>query len=1010
MDANSIKEKNLKRFFEDIQAKNKTGITSNSIKIITYAITCLSDSCGLFIVGNNSYQLYKEVGLITKKKCLYIDTLYETEIYPKELNKGSIKETKKIEQRVGGGDVEMFFCEDNPGKRKVHVKNKSKKRIRIKKGEEISKKSFMNKAFDMGYENTDTTRYVGEISDRGGVVDVFAVNTNNPIRIEFFGNNIDTIRYYNPTSQLSIKEIESINIRSYKKSIKPIKSITYEEYIVNNNYKLLYVSIVENKYILASSPSKTINEYHIINTTPITSNEEIEKLTKDSMMYLDKDNAAIEKGVKIEKARVLKNEFVYEKLNDGAVLKYKTSESYNYTYKTVQKDANIHKYKWGDYITHEDFGVGVYRGIISKNKYDYINIEYKDGSSVMVSALKIYKICPYVGVPKPRLNSINDKKWNKKIQTTKTRIHEIINEMVVISNNRNRTRENEIVEDKYIDSELEKSFPYVETYDQKKAINDVYKDMSLPGLMDRIIIGDVGFGKTEVAIRASVRSVCSGGFVIVVVPTTILADQHYISFRGRLEKLGINVRMLSRFVSKKLRVKICNDILNKTVDILIGTHAVLSDDIPKKRLSLIVIDEEHKFGVAHKNKLLKIRQSLDVLTLSATPIPRTLQQSLLGIRDVTLIQTPPINRLPIKTRVLYKKWPHLKKLVERELFRDGQVYFVHNKIETLPVVYERLNSLFPNTKIAMAHGQMPSNELEEAVLSFFDGRVKILVCTSIIESGLDVTNANTILINDSHFFGLSQLYQIRGRVGRGNQQAYCYLIIPDVNSLSKEAVERLRALESSVDLGSGYNIALKDLEIRGSGNLFGYEQSGSVDKVGYHLYCKMFEQALETDKRVEFGVGSLKIVAFFNSSFEASYMPLSEDRIYFYQRIASTLSRSGLDKIESEVVDRFGVLSVGAKNMFYISQLRIVYNMSLVSKIDINRRSVVLSLNKNESVFFRDYFERLIENLSRAAINHSFKLGNNDSLYVEIPVDLNVPPTETALKCAEYFIYNKKND
>jgi transcription-repair coupling factor (superfamily II helicase) len=305
---------------------------------------------------------------------------------------------------------------------------------------------------------------------------------------------------------------------------------------------------------------------------------------------------------------------------------------------------------------------------------------------------------------------------------------------------------------------------------------------------------------------------------------------------------------------------------------------------------------------------------------------------------------------------------------------------------------------------------MPSNELEEVVLSFFDGSVKILVCTSIIESGLDVTNANTILINDSHFFGLSQLYQIRGRVGRGNQQAYCYLIIPDVNSLSKEAVERLRALESSVDLGSGYNIALKDLEIRGSGNLFGYEQSGSVDKVGYHLYCKMFEQALETDKRVEFGVGSLKISTFFNSSFEESYMPLSEDRIYFYQRLAVTLSRRDLDKIESEVVDRFGVLSVGAKNMFYVSQLRIVYNMSLVSKVDINRRSVVLYLNKNESVFFSDYFERLIDNLSRAAINHSFKHGNHDSLYVEIPVGLNVAPIEKALKCAEYFIYNKKND
>ena len=294
-------------------------------------------------------------------------------------------------------------------------------------------------------------------------------------------------------------------------------------------------------------------------------------------------------------------------------------------------------------------------------------------------------------------------------------------------------------------------------------------------------------------------------------------------------------------------------------------------------------------------------------------------------------------------------------------------------------------------------------------MSFFDGNVKILVCTSIIESGLDVTNANTILINDSHFFGLSQLYQIRGRVGRGNQQAYCYLIIPDVNSLSREAVERLRALESCVDLGSGYNIALKDLEIRGSGNLFGYEQSGSVDKVGYHLYCKMFERALVKNKRVESGVGSLKISAFFNSSFEESYMPLSEDRIYYYQRLAIALSGDELDKTESEVVDRFGVLAVGAKNMFDLSRLRLIYNASFVSKVDINKSSVVFTFNKNKSVLFKKYFDRLIENLRLASVGHSFKRGNHGSLCVEVPVGLGVVPVEAAFMCADYFIYNKKN-
>jgi len=1011
MSENKIKEKKIRGLFDDIKTKKKTSITSNSIKLIAYSVSCLGDNCGLFVVGNNSYQLYREVSAISTNKCLYIDTLYEAELYPSELNKNSVKEIKRTEQQIEGGGVSMFFCEDSPGKRRVHVNNKTKRNIKIKRGENIEKKDLVDGLGKLGYENTETTRYVGEISNRGGVVDVFPVNTNNPIRIELYGNNIDTIRYYNPSSQLSIKEIESISISSYKKDIKPYKTITYEEYINKNKYLVLYLSVVENKYIIANTSSKIIEQNHEINTSIITSYSELKTTPKDHIIYLDKELVIKDKDTHFSKPVEFKKDYLYERLGTGLVLKYgEISGSYMHKHKTTQKDTNTHNYKWGDYITHENFGVGVYRGIVSKNKYDYINIEYKDGSSVMVSTLKIHKICPYIGVPRPSLNSINDKKWNRGVQTTKERIFEIINEMVVINKNRTLSRINVVVEDRFIDNELQKSFPYVETLDQKKAIRDVYKDMSSPGLMDRIIIGDVGFGKTEVAIRAAVRAVCSGGFVIVVVPTTILADQHYISFKGRLESLGINVRMISRFISKRSRKKVCEEIVDKTVDILIGTHAVLSDIIPKNRLSLIIIDEEHKFGVSHKNKLLKIRRGLDVLTLSATPIPRTLQQSLLGIRDVTLIQTPPINRLPIKTRVLYKKWGYLKKLVARELFRGGQVYFVHNKIETLPVLYERLSLMFPKINVAMAHGRMPSNKLEEVVLSFFDGSVKILVCTSIVESGLDVTNANTILINDAHFFGLSQLYQIRGRVGRGNQQAYCYLIVPDFNSLSREAVERLRALESSVDLGSGYNIALKDLEIRGSGNLFGYEQSGSVDKVGYHLYCKMFERALVKNKRVESGVGSLKISAFFNSSFEKSYMPLSEDRIYYYQRLAVALSGDELDKIEGEVVDRFGVLVVSAKNMFDLSRLRLIYNMSFVSKIDINKSSVLFSFNKNKTVLFKKHFDRLIESLGLASVGHSFKRGNRGSLCVEVPVGPGVAPIETAFMCADYFIYNQKND
>jgi transcription-repair coupling factor (superfamily II helicase) len=417
---------------------------------------------------------------------------------------------------------------------------------------------------------------------------------------------------------------------------------------------------------------------------------------------------------------------------------------------TIKYDyENYSSYKWGDFITHIDYGVGIYRGLVKKQNKDYIKLEYANNATIHLSAQRLDLIAPLIGTKKPKTSDLGGKAWaSSKIKTRKN-IQNIICDMIAVNKNSLSRRETPYKKEDYLEGELAASFPYIETGDQASAIMDVYKDMTSPGLMDRLIIGDVGYGKTEIALRAAAKAAFSGVLVMVVVPTTILADQHYILFKNRLEKFGVTVAMLSRFITAKKQKDIIKNLHEKRIDILVGTHKLLSNNIPKKSLGLVIIDEEHKFGVSHKNKLLKIRQGLDVLTLSATQIHGALQQSLLGIRDVTLIQPPPINRLPIKTRVLYKKWSYLKKLVERELFRNGQVYFVHNKIETLPVVYERLRLMFPNINVAMAHGQMPSNKLEEVVLSFFDGNVKILVCTSIIESGLDVTNANTILVQTS---------------------------------------------------------------------------------------------------------------------------------------------------------------------------------------------------------------------------------------------------------------------
>ena len=999
----------IDRIAKELLSKKTTRINSNSLKVAVYIISKAGGISSLFIVGDNSYQLCQEVGAITNKSCTYEDVYYDNKIYPKELNKSSIKEKRRLEKIVRSGARGLVFCDALPKEIHIDVKNRVDVKKEIKIGDKINKEVFVKVVEELGYLRVDTTRYPGDISSRGGVVDVFSIKDNNPTRIDFFGDNIDSIRRFNPTSQLSIKELNIASIIAISKDINPLKSITYKDFLNKYNYKIIYLNIRGNDYILSNSLGVVVENTHTINTKKIIRNEEEINLKNVETIQVDGFGEIQNKNNTQDQKKDKKSEYEYEAISNKLMLKYKNELKKTFNTEKSDNLVSVHNYSWGDFITHEDFGVGLFRGIITKNKNDYIKVEYKNNSSVLVSIHKVYKICPYIGVPRPELNNISNKSWSTKTEKTKVSIKKIIEEMIVVNKNRDLTRINNIKSDKLIEGEVEKSFAYIETPDQIAAIKEIYEDMGTPGLMDRIIIGDVGFGKTEVALRAAVRCVVSGGFVLIVVPTTILADQHYISFRGRLENVGINVKMISRFVSAKNKKQICKSIVDKHTDILVGTHAVLSDDIPKNRLSLIIVDEEHKFGVRHKNKLLKMRRAIDVLTLSATPIPRTLQQSLLGIRDVSLIQTPPINRLPIKTRVLYKNWDHINSLIKHEFLRDGQVYFLHNRVETLPVVFKRLQLMFPAVNIAMAHGKMPSNKLEPIVLSFFSGRIKMLVCTSIIESGLDVSNANTIIINDAHLFGLSQLYQIRGRVGRSTRQAYCYLTIPDIKTLSGEAIQRLRAIESSVDLGSGYNIALKDLEIRGSGNLFGYEQSGSVYKVGYHLYCKMFERALQKSKGEDVFFPSLQINPYFSSSFNAEYMPLSEDRMYYYQRIASTFHLNELASLKVEVVDRFGRLPDDAKNIFLLAKLRILYTKSLVSKIDINKNSVIFTFQKNDGVSINSYLDAVFLKLANASIDHVFKQLVDDRLLVDIVVDKNIDPVSVAFNCIEYFIYNKKN-
>ena len=517
--------------------------------------------------------------------------------------------------------------------------------------------------------------------------------------------------------------------------------------------------------------------------------------------------------------------------------------------KRVVIDRNsISNINHGDFVVHRDFGIGVYLGVKERNGKEVVSIEYQDAALVYVSLDQVNLVHKYIGAGKaPKVSSLGSKRWGAEVARAKKAAEDIALDVLRGYSNKNILRPFEYVKENDLDNILSRSFSFIETPDQKKAINKVYSDMNKPSPMDRLICGDVGFGKTEIAIRAIFKAYLSDKLSVFLCPTTILADQHYMTCHDRLTSLGLSVGLLSRFKSKAQQTQIIKDLFNRKIDVLVGTHRILSKDIVLTNLGLLIIDEEHRFGVKDKETIRRIREGVDVLTLTATPIPRTLQQSLVGLKDVSIMLTPPETRKPIITFVKYFDWSLVFSRVEFELSRSGQVYFLNNDISTIPSTVDRLRKRFPNNRIAGASGKMSSKDLEVVVLAFFNGEVDVLVCTTIIESGLDVTNANSIIIRDAQNLGLAQLYQIRGRVGRGYKQGYCHLLIPK-KPLEKSAFRRLRSLEQNTALGSGYNISMEDLEIRGAGSIFGHKQSGHITTVGFQMYCDLLSIEIQKTK------------------------------------------------------------------------------------------------------------------------------------------------------------------
>jgi transcription-repair coupling factor (superfamily II helicase) len=581
----------------------------------------------------------------------------------------------------------------------------------------------------------------------------------------------------------------------------------------------------------------------------------------------------------------------------------------------------------GSFVVHYQHGVGRFGGMVRRSiggvERDYLLLEYKSGDKLYVPSDQVDLLRPYTGGESPALSRLNGTDWQRAKSRVRSAVREIAQELVVLYQKRINAPGHAFAPDTPWQREMEESFPYNETPDQLTAIRDVKGDMESEAPMDRLVCGDVGFGKTEVAIRAAFKAAQEGMQVAVLVPTTLLASQHYQTFSDRFAGYPIRVEMLSRFLTPAQGRRVVDGLADGSVDIVIGTHRLLSGDLLFKNLGLLVVDEEQRFGVHHKEAIKKLRTDVDVLTLTATPIPRTLEMSLTGIRDLTLLHTPPADRQPILTYVGEYDDRAVAEAVRRELLREGQVFYVHNRVATIEKVAAELRALVPEARVAVAHGQMDEGALERVILDFWEGAFDVLVCTTIIESGIDMPTVNTLVVDRAEQLGLGQLHQLRGRVGRAGQRAYAYLLFPPDQSLSEQAYERLRTIGEHTELGSGFKIAMRDLEIRGAGNLLGGDQSGHIAAVGYDLYVQMVSEAVAELKGEQLRPpAEIKLDLPVTANLPAEYVAREDLRLEAYRRLATVTTHAEVDDIQSEWLDRYGPLPAPAEALLRIGHLR----------------------------------------------------------------------------------------
>ena len=880
----------------------------------------------------------------------------------------NIRFRKEAVVRLGSGPGYCCVGSTHSLKEKSLSKNINKEfqKNTFTRGEFVDVGLVSENLLSIGYERSDMATEPGFFSLRGDVLDVYPHHFKNPFRISFDYDKIENIALYDPSTQLSIKNTKKLHLDDYNDSPQVVDNID----IINRFNSLVRIKVLMEPggIVLCSGLGGGVTHLGLkeVSLSGKTPKERANKLT-DAGLELKKTILVAKDGGRVRS--LFSNDFfsstIHGSINsnlvsDKASILIVSENDIFSTRNTIKKwspstgaeqvvfdRASISKTSVGDHVVHRTFGVGIYKGIRTKNNKENIEIEYENNTLVYVSLDQISLVHRYIGSGrKPRVSRLGSKKWASEVKKAKDAAESVALDVLMGYSNKNKTRPFRYLEDNDLDGVLSGSFSFIETTDQKTTIDEVFREMNGDKPMDRLVCGDVGFGKTEVAIRAMFKAFLSDRLSVFLCPTTILADQHYITCKERLGAFGVRIRLLSRFKSRADQSSTIKELQNSNVDILVGTHRILSSDVNLPNLGLLIIDEEHRFGVKHKETIRNLRGGVDVLTLTATPIPRTLQQSLVGLKNISLMMSPPETRRPILTSVKYFDWSLVFSRIRFELSRSGQVYLLNNDIASIPSTVDKIRNKFPNSVVAGASGKMKSKELEETVLSFFKGKIEILVCTTIIESGLDVTNANSIIIKDAQNLGLAQLYQIRGRVGRGDRQAYCHLLIPK-KQLEKDAFKRLRSLEQNTALGSGYNISMQDLEIRGSGALFGHKQSGHISSVGFQLYCDLLNVEIQKKRSSEkTACFQPQINTRIPISIEEGYVENMSMRVDYYYRIGRAIKLEELSKIEKSLVDVFGPIPKPTKNLIYVAKVRILYTETPVLELDIQSSSVGFLVGK----------------------------------------------------------------